>query len=277
MLKLGLATGGSIIGLPEWVRRSARKVSSAGTILPGAPEEILHAGVLQAEIRHGETSRAVFRAAMAAGRIRKRFPFVDELPIPPIAQPVASLNPAPNTANFQRYAEFPAQKFYDINVTESLYSFHRDLPPSPIWGYNGYRLGRPFTPATMSRSSCAFAIISRRTISVSAFRASSPHLHNAHTASESDGFPADFFEVGQFRDHHYPNVLAGYDAFPPKGDVRETLGTLWMHDHRQEFTAPNVYKGLAGFYFLFDERDSGNETDTSPGAFRCPAANSMYR
>jgi FtsP/CotA-like multicopper oxidase with cupredoxin domain len=97
------------------------------------------------------------------------------------------------------------------------------------------------------------------------------HLHNGHTASESDGFPLDFYGVGQHRDHHYANILAGYDAFPPNGDEREALGTLFYHDHRLDFTAPNVYKGLLGFYLLFDERDSGDETDPNPRAFRLPS------
>ena len=30
----------------------------------------------------------------------------------------------------------------------------------------------------------------------------STHLHNGHTASESDGFPADFFPAPKFKDHH---------------------------------------------------------------------------
>ena len=34
------------------------------------------------------------------------------------------------------------------------------------------------------------------------------HLHNGHTASESDGSPLDFYETGHYKDHHYPNILA---------------------------------------------------------------------
>ena len=49
------------------------------------------------------------------------------------------------------------------------------------------------------------------------------------------------------------------------------MNTLWYHDHRFDFTAQNVYKGLAGFYLLFDERDSGDENDPNPLAFRLPS------
>jgi len=37
------------------------------------------------------------------------------------------------------------------------------------------------------------------------------------------------------------------------------MSTLWYHDHRVDFTAQNVYKGLAGFYLLFNNFDTGNE------------------
>ena len=72
------------------------------------------------------------------------------------------------------------------------------------------------------------------------------HLHNAHTASESDGHPNDWINPGEYWDHHYGNFPAFYDE-------REKLTTLWYHDHRMDFTAANVYAGLDGFYFIFDE------------------------
>ena len=72
------------------------------------------------------------------------------------------------------------------------------------------------------------------------------HLHNAHTASESDGHPNDWINPGEYWDHHYGNFPAFYDE-------REKLTTLWYHDHRMDFTAANVYAGLDGFYLLFDE------------------------
>ena len=99
-----------------------------------------------------------------------------------------------------------------------------------------------------------------------------------HTPSESDGFPGDFYgphpdqqgptlsASGEFLDHFYPNILAGYDEFHGMpgydiGDPREALGTLWYHDHTLDFTSPNVYRGMAGFYLIFDDIDSGNEKD----------------
>ena len=198
-------------------------------------------------------------------------PFVDVLPIPPAAQPAAPFSPAPNAAAFQRYSEFLPQTFYDISIAEAPHTFHRDLPPSPVWGYNGIYPG----PTFYARYGEPVLTRFRNNLPANHVGFGMPsvitHLHNAHTASESDGFPLDFYESGFYKDHHYPNVLAGYDAFAPKGDAREALGTLFYHDHRQDFTAPNVYKGLSGFYLLFDERDSGNENDPNPNAFRLPS------
>ncbi|MGH7340211.1 MAG: multicopper oxidase family protein, partial [Candidatus Rokuibacteriota bacterium] len=78
------------------------------------------------------------------------------------------------------------------------------------------------------------------------------HLHNGHTASESDGNPQDWIDSGEFWDHHYGNFPSGFDP-------REKLTTLWYHDHRLDFTAANVYAGLFGFYLLFDDEDTGDE------------------
>jgi FtsP/CotA-like multicopper oxidase with cupredoxin domain len=100
----------------------------------------------------------------------------------------------------------------------------------------------------------------------------STHLHNAHNPSESDGNPCDYFPNpsissianATYYDQYYPNVLAGFlSTNQPTGDVDESLSTLWYHDHRVGYTAPNVYHGLAGFYMLFssnpNEYDTGNE------------------
>lgn len=198
-------------------------------------------------------------------------PFVDGLPIPPVAEPVTGLDPAPNPEAHQRYNEFLPQKFYEIPILEAFHSFHRDLPPSRIWGFNGIFPG----PTFHERYDVPIVVRFRNNLPYDHIGFGIPsvitHLHNGHTASESDGFPLDFYEAGQYKDHHYANILAGYDAFPPRGDEREALGTLFYHDHRLDFTAQNVYRGLAGFYLLFDERDSGDETDARPNALCLPS------
>ena len=112
----------------------------------------------------------------------------------------------------------------------------------------------------------------------------STHLHNFHSAPDSDGGPCDpalgalsedpltqgrFFFPGQFYDYYYNMKRAGFNTpgQSPDGDVRESLGTLWYHDHREAHTAENVYKGLCGFHILFNEYDTGNEST----GFRLPS------
>ncbi|WP_044874551.1 multicopper oxidase domain-containing protein [Pseudomonas sp. LFM046] len=108
----------------------------------------------------------------------------------------------------------------------------------------------------------------------------STHLHNMHAGSESDGFPGDYYSPtkagptltgsGEFKDHLYPNAYAGFEQ-DGIGDSREALGTLFYHDHTLDFTAPNLYRGLVGFYLLYDPLDSGDEADAKPGALRLPS------
>ena len=90
------------------------------------------------------------------------------------------------------------------------------------------------------------------------------HEHNGHSPAESDGYTHAFFYPGQYYDYHWPMILAGHDSIntvanDPRagapddhgginkvpGDWRETMSTHWFHDHMQDFTAQNVYKGNA--------------------------------
>jgi FtsP/CotA-like multicopper oxidase with cupredoxin domain len=191
--------------------------------------------------------------------------FVSELPIMPLAQPlVVPLDPPVNPAAHQRFNEFVPKKFYEMFVRESSHQFHPDLPPSTIWGYNGIHPG----PTFHSRYGEPILVRIHNELPANHVGFGIPeiitHLHNAHTATESDGFPGDFYPSGRFKDHHYCHMLAGRDE-------RETLGFLWYHDHRFDFTSQNVYKGMAGIHLLFDAKDSGDENDPNPAAFRLPS------
>ncbi|MCM2332650.1 MAG: multicopper oxidase domain-containing protein [Anaeromyxobacteraceae bacterium] len=83
------------------------------------------------------------------------------------------------------------------------------------------------------------------------------HLHNGHTAAESDGNPhhcPQAYQPGGWVDNLYLNYPAG-------GDDREKMSFLWFHDHREGHTGANVYKGMVGLYPLYDPvLDPGDET-----------------
>ena len=187
-------------------------------------------------------------------------------PLPSFAQ----LDPLPQLSDFQRYDEFPAAYQYNIKVCEALHCAHPQLAACPHSTYNGsvpgptfmMRYGRPVItrfencmPAVMpSYGSCDVIT----------------HIHNGNHAPESDGGPWDYFHPGHYHDHHWPNVCST-DPTTGLPDPLEAKGTLFYHDHCHDFTGANVYRGLAGFFLLFDNLDSGNENDPNPEAFRLPS------
>src|SRR5881394_1258049 len=96
----------------------------------------------------------------------------------------------------------------------------------------------------------------------------STHLHNFHTAPESDGGPCRWFFRGQYFDYYFTAQQAGFaSTHQPNGDINESLSSLWYHDHRIDHTAENTYKGLEGFHLIFNQFDTGNETT----GFRLPS------
>jgi len=193
-------------------------------------------------------------------------PFIQPLPIPSIAQPVPQLVPPPDPSRHQLFAEHPPVHLYDTHIQVAEHQFHPDLPPSTVWGFNGYPMGETY----VARYGEPFLVRYHNDLPATGDGTgfgkpeTTIHLHNGHTASESDGFPGDFFPAGVFKDNHYPMFLAG-------NDTREALGTLWYHDHRFDFTAQNTYKGLTGFTIFYDEQDSGDETDPNRNAFCLPS------
>jgi FtsP/CotA-like multicopper oxidase with cupredoxin domain len=204
------------------------------------------------------------------------------MPIPPIAQPVLNADAltgplpqaAPNTAAgegrtraHQAFTTLPPQKYYEVHQREADIIVHPQLPVQKLWTFNGTvpgqtyvaNYGQPILVRNFNDLPANNGGFGKQSVST--------HLHNGHTPSESDGFPCDFFEVTKWYDQHYPNVLAGFaSTHPPTGDINESMSTLWYHDHRVDFTAQNVYKGLAGFYLLFNQFDTGNEST----GFRLP-------
>ena len=202
----------------------------------------------------------------------------------------------------QRWDEFFAEPAlhpdeadcYELRVKAiTNHVFHPDYPPQLVWNYVGLKEnGDPYSnPTFFARYGRPVIVRLHNELPQDHSGFGTPeislHLHNLHTPSESDGFPGDYFspiksgptldEPGKFKDHFYPNIYAGLDEFPKGpgnpvgGDKREALGTLWYHDHCLDFTAANASRGMAGFYLLYDELDSGDERDTNPKALRLPS------
>jgi spore coat protein A len=77
------------------------------------------------------------------------------------------------------------------------------------------------------------------------------HVHGGHTDFQFDGNPEFFFSPNytirgpQWVDkkYHYKND--------------QPAGTIWYHDHALGITRLNVYTGMAGFYIIRDNSDTG--------------------
>jgi len=83
------------------------------------------------------------------------------------------------------------------------------------------------------------------------------HLHGGHSDFQFDGNPEFFYSPdGEVKGPQWDFVPGGftndfmYDNAVPAGN-------LWYHDHALGITRLNVYAGLAGFYFVRDQYDTG--------------------
>src|SRR5262245_21194567 len=181
-------------------------------------------------------------------------PFRDDFPMipPPVKRPVSvngnvslltgpaptispntTINPATGLAfegrtrahqAFTKYPAkfpFPPQILLEVHQRPGLVQMHPQLPLQPIWGFDGISPG----PSYHARYGEPVLVRNFDDLPVNpgdnggfGLNQVSTHLHNGHTPSESDGFPCDWFRPGQYYDHNYPNVLAGFaSTHPPNG------------------------------------------------------------
>jgi FtsP/CotA-like multicopper oxidase with cupredoxin domain len=149
--------------------------------------------------------------------------------------------------------------YYDIEMRKELaHILPAPYPPTLIWGYNGQFPG-PTIEAQLDRR---IVVRFRNNLWGREYRmparchhneqeprvdaedvTTSIHHHGGHTVAKHDGHPCLTFGPGKYRDYVYANTST-------RG------GTLWYHDHCEDDTARNVFRGLAGFYLLrSDEED----------------------
>ncbi|ASO21247.1 spore coat protein A [Actinoalloteichus hoggarensis] len=159
-------------------------------------------------------------------------PFQLPLAIPPVLAPVRTDAAADHYALTQR-----------ATTVEILPGVQTE-----IWGYDGRFPG----PTIVSRRGRRTVVRHRNELPVPAV----VHLHGGHTPPEHDGYPIDLIlPVGMSAGPGRGGaVLAeGERAYDYPLDQR--AATLWYHDHRMDFTAPSVWRGLAGFHLVTDEEE----------------------
>jgi FtsP/CotA-like multicopper oxidase with cupredoxin domain len=78
-----------------------------------------------------------------------------------------------------------------------------------------------------------------------------PHVHGGHNDFQFDGNPEFFFSPNwEVRGPQWLEKTYIYDNSQP-------AGTVWYHDHALGITRLNVYAGMAGFYIIRDDFDTG--------------------
>ncbi len=155
---------------------------------------------------------------------------------------------------------FAPQKWYEMRVRQFNHVWHRDLPAGasgqPAWGFDSVFPG----PMFRTRYGEPHFVRIHNDLPVRnlgfGINQITTHLHNMHTPSESDGNPLYTNYSGYYYDYHYPNVYAGVNQYGGIGNPDEALGTIWYHDHKLDFTAQNVYAGLAGMNSIYDAPDA---------------------
>jgi len=237
-----------------------------------------------------------------------RRPWIQDLPLP--AAPLEGPPFADCPPEYARFIDADTQ-FFQIEAVEREVSFHPDLGTTAIWGYRDMnadpaaasvlgptfkqRFG-PYADALTGKPKCAGGLVVRHHNNLPANHSGfgetrlTVHFHGGHVQAQADGFPEDLvsppagfpnklvIERGTHYDYCYPMLDPGFDTDVAAGvdhvDLGETPSTLWYHDHLLDFTGPNAYRGLAGFFLAFDDPnanlilphpksalDAGDETD----------------
>ena len=220
--------------MKKMTRRQVLKVgviSAAGLVIP--------VGVLQIPLSHIRAIESVTSPAVRAFHV--------PLPIPPVLKPVRSDTEA---------------DYYEITQKPGIAHILPGLS-TPIWGYNGIFPG----PTIEAKSGRKVIVRQINELPVPV----STHLHGGITPPESDGHAMDFI---------LPKDPTPFQASLTNGQMRQFMSSSglgrslhmrmqqtkeyvypniqrasihWYHDHRMDFTGPQIYRGLAGFYLIRDE------------------------
>jgi len=216
-------------------------------------------------------------------------PFLDPLPLPSEIEPVKPFD-APD------WEEFIGEttRFYKIVAEERYVQFHSQLPqPTSIWGYRpnnvphgewNFALGPTLIANASQHIKDGMIVQHLNNLPIEHQGFGHPelsvHLHGGHHPSRSDGFPGNIdgfqpFTFGPGEHYTYSYPMAAPGLMDGAAEYSEIPSTLWYHDHAEDFTAANVYKGLAGFHLVYEDATTDGALDigdeSSPRGLHLPS------
>jgi spore coat protein A, manganese oxidase len=174
--------------------------------------------------------------ALVRSKARLPEPFSVPLPLPRVLEPVRR----DRTTDYYEITQRPAR----LEILPGL--------STEVWGYDGSFPG----PTIRSRSGRRVVVRHRNELPAPV----SVHLHGGKTPPESDGYPTDLVlpAGGWTGAGGHDGHGAGTHSQGAKDYVyplEQPAATLWYHDHRMDFTGPQVYHGLAGFHLVSDDAE----------------------
>ncbi|CAM3833205.1 multicopper oxidase family protein [Kibdelosporangium persicum] len=178
-------------------------------------------GLLAGAAVIGTTGFVVGSQAGNNGLLRSKRPlpqrFTVPLPIPQAAKPTR----VDGTTEYYTLV----QRTADVEILPGV--------RTRIWGYDGTFPG----PTFHLRHGRQAVVELRNELDAP----TSMHLHGGVTPPESDGYPTDLVKPAATKEYTYP--------------MRQRAATLWYHDHRMDYTAPQVWRGLAGLCLVSDAEE----------------------
>ncbi|HEX3940510.1 MAG TPA: multicopper oxidase [Acidobacteriaceae bacterium] len=169
----------------------------------------------------------------------KLVPYVDPLPLPPMLRASAG-------------------QTLDMQMRQFRRKLHRDLPPTTLWGYNGFSPG----PTIETRRGVPIEVrwsnhlpakhLLPIDFTIHGAEASLPqvrtvtHLHGAAVLPPDDGYPEAWFSA-------HGETGPAFNPKPSRYPNDQPATALWYHDHALGITRLNNYAGLSGLYLIRDE------------------------
>jgi FtsP/CotA-like multicopper oxidase with cupredoxin domain len=154
------------------------------------------------------------------------------LPVPPLAA---------STLDDQ------GRRVFDLDIAEGSHDFGEGSVPG-TWGVNGSGYLGPTVRAQRGETVLV-------NVTNGASESTTLHWHGMHLPAAMDGGPHQMVEPGQ--------------TWSPTWTVDQAAATLWYHPHPHGRTAEQVYRGLAGLFYV-DDAESPDELPHTYGVDDVP-------